>query len=35
MSKGKPKKDGSGKGCRGNRGRGGCVNTKNKGKGKK
>lgn len=32
--KGVPKKDGSGKGKRDNRGRGGCEDTKNKGKGK-
>jgi len=32
--KGVPKKDGSGKGKRGNRGRGGCSTTKPKGKGK-
>ena len=28
----KPKRDGSGKGIRANRGRGGCVNTRSKGK---
>lgn len=28
--KGKPKRDGSGRGVRANRGRGGCVNTKTK-----
>jgi hypothetical protein len=33
--KGVPKKDGSGKGIRANRGRGGCKNTKGKGGGKK
>lgn len=33
--KGKPKKDGSGKGNRANRGRGGCSTTKKSGKGKK
>ena len=31
--KGVPKKDGSGKGVRGNKGRGGCVTTKKTGKG--
>lgn len=30
--KGKPKKDGSGKGVRANKGRGGCIKTKPKGK---
>jgi len=30
-----PKKDGSGKGARANKGRGGCKTTKKKGKGKK
>ena len=34
MAKGTPKKDGSGKGKRGNSGRGGCSTTKPKGKGK-
>jgi hypothetical protein len=33
--KGKPKKDGSGKGNRANRGRGGCSTTKKSGRGKK
>jgi len=33
-TKGKPKKDGSGKGTRDNRGRGGCKTTNKKGKGK-
>jgi len=33
MTKGKPKKDGSGKGTRANKGRGGCTNTQSKGKG--
>lgn len=33
MTKGKPKKDGSGKGMRANQGRGGCKDTKKKGKG--
>jgi hypothetical protein len=33
--KGKPKKDGSGRGVRANRGRGGCKDTKDKGKGKR
>jgi len=32
MEKGKPKRDGSGKGIRVNRGRGGCVPVKDKGK---
>lgn len=32
MSKGKPKRDGSGKGRRANRGRGGCNPPKNRGK---
>ncbi len=32
--KGIPKKDGSGKGIRGNKGRGGCNSPKSKGKGK-
>jgi len=32
MSKGIPKKDGSGKGKRANKGRGGCYNIKNKNK---
>jgi len=32
--KGKPKRDGSGKGTRANRGRGGCKTTKSKGRGK-
>ena len=32
--KGRPKKDGSGKGVRANRGRGGCKTTKLKGKGR-
>lgn len=32
--KGKPKQDGSGKGVRDNRGRGGCKDTNEKGKGK-
>ena len=32
MEKGKPKRDGSGKGTRDNRGRGGCVPVKDKGK---
>lgn len=32
--KGTPKKDGSGKGKRANRGRGGCKTTKKVGKGK-
>jgi len=33
MSKGTPKKDGSGKGKRLNKGRGGCKNVKSVGKG--
>jgi len=33
MPKGTPKKDGSGKGTRANRGRGGCKTTKSKGQG--
>ena len=33
--KGVPKKDGSGKGQRANRGRGGCLKPKGSGKGKK
>lgn len=31
--KGVPKRDGSGKGTRGNKGRGGCTNTQKTGKG--
>ena len=34
MAQGKPKKDGSGKGTRANKGRGGCKNPRPKGKGK-
>ena len=34
MSKGLPKKDGSGQGKRSNQGRGGCSNTKKVGQGK-
>ena len=34
MTKGTPKKDGSGKGRRDNRGRGGCKKPKDRGKGK-
>ena len=34
MTKGKPKKDGSGKGTEANKGRGGCTTTKSIGKGK-
>ena len=34
MTKGIPKKDGTGGGIRKNRGRGGCKKTKKKGKGK-
>lgn len=33
MAKGTPKRDGSGKGVRANRGRGGCSPTRNNGKG--
>jgi len=33
MTQGRPKRDGSGKGKRANRGRGGCKNTYDKGKG--
>jgi len=35
MAKGKPKKDGSGKGTRANKGRGGCKTTKKVGQGRK
>jgi len=35
MVKGKPKRDGSGKGKRANRGRGGCAKTKKVGKGRR
>jgi len=35
MAKGTPKRDGSGKGSRANRGRGGCSPTSSKGKGRK
>lgn len=35
MTKGRPKRDGSGKGTRANRGRGGCATTSKKGKGKR
>jgi len=34
MPKRKPKKDGSGRGVRANRGRGGCKSTKTTGKGR-
>ena len=34
MTKGKPKQDGSGKGTRDNRGRGGCATPRTKGQGK-
>jgi len=34
-AKGTPKRDGSGKGSRANKGRGGCSTTKQSGKGKK
>jgi len=33
MTKGSPKKDGSGKGRRANRGYGGCAKTRKKGRG--
>jgi len=33
-TKGTPKQDGSGKGTRGNKGRGGCTPTKQTGRGK-
>jgi len=32
--KGKPKRDGSGQGTRANRGRGGCKETRSKGRGR-
>jgi len=35
MAKGKPKHDGSGRGVRANRGRGGCKSTQTTGKGRK
>lgn len=35
MTKNKPKKDGSGKGIRANRGRSGCSETKSSGQGKR
>ena len=35
MAKGTPKKNGSGKGTRANKGRGGCTTTKSTGKGKR
>lgn len=34
MAKGKPKKDGSGKGRRANKGRGGCKTTRKTGRGR-
>lgn len=34
MKKGTPRRNGSGKGARANRGRGGCVPTKTTGKGR-
>ena len=34
MKKGTPKRDGSGKGVRANKGRGGCATTEKEGKGK-
>jgi len=33
MARGKPKRDGSGRGTRANRGRGGCSKTKSRGQG--
>lgn len=33
MAKGKPKRDGSGKGRRANKGRGGCKDTRKSGRG--
>jgi len=35
MAKGTPKRDGSGRGTRANRGRGGCTTTSKTGKGRK
>jgi len=35
MKKGKPKRDGSGRGTRANQGRGGCKPTRSKGRGRK
>jgi len=35
MAIGKPKRDGSGRGIRANRGRGGCKPTRGKGRGRK
>jgi len=35
MPKGVPKRDGSGKGRRANKGRGGCANTRSTGRGRK
>ena len=34
MAKGRPKRDGSGKGRRGNKGRGGCKSTRKTGRGR-
>jgi len=34
MAKGVPKRNGSGRGCRANRGRGGCAKTRPRGRGK-
>ena len=34
MAKGRPKRDGSGRGVRANRGRGGCKPTRSKGQGR-
>jgi len=34
MAKGTPKRDGSGRGTRENKGRGGCASTQKKGKGR-
>ena len=35
MKKGRPRRDGSGRGVRANRGRGGCSRTKSKGQGRR
>ena len=35
MTKGKPKRDGSGRGQRANRGRGGCQSTRSTGRGRR
>ena len=34
MSKGKPKLDGSGRGIRANKGRGGCITPRSRGRGR-